>query len=253
MKKYMFIGLALVFLLISCEDDIVAPVPDNYGLTGRVLDKSGNIITGVKIYCLFNYYYFPNPEVPNLPYKISSVDSFGNALYQNFYNPVYNSAFVRYSLAADMDIKLVIKEYNTGLIKYNYSGYQYYGLYQHYLNKMVDSLQLENGCYIISLDLSKDGVTQFQDEKKMYVVSDLGAPNSLSDENGRYFFDYNKAFIADTIFYTVDGQNIYPQIIINQINFVFKKDGYLPEKISTELYPDILLGRDVILKEEELK
>lgn len=251
MKKYLFIVLSLVFLLISCKDDIVAPVPENYGLTGRVLDKSGNIIPGVKIYCLFNYYYLPNTEMLNITNKVSDVDSFGNELYQNFYNPVYNSTFLRYSLAADADIELLIREKITGQVKYEYSGFQYYGLYQHYMNKIVDSLQLENGNYTISLKISVNGVTQFQDEKTMFVISELGTPNSISNENGWYFFDYNKASIADTIFYTVDGQNIYVQKITNQINLLFRKDGYLDETIRTELYPDILLGRDVILKEED--
>ncbi len=253
MKKYLLFALSILLLLISCDDNIVTPEPNNYGLTGRVLDKSGNIIPGVKIYCLFNYHYFPNPEIPDLLFKNTKVDSFGYALEQNFYNPVYNSTFLRYSLASDADVELVIRERNTGLIKYTYSDYQYYGLYQHYLNKIVDSLQLENGSYFISLKVSENGVTQFQDEKKMYVISELGTPNAISDENGRYFFDYKKATISDTVFYTVDGQNIHPQVITNYINFIFKKDGYLPETINTELYQDILLGRDVILKEEELK
>ena len=115
------------------------------------MDESGNTISGVKVYYLFNYYYIPNLTATDKPMNETEVDSFGYALYQNFPNPVYNSSFIRYSLAADMNIELTVKESFSGTVKYTYSGFNFYGLYQHHFDEIVSSLQLENGCYLIVL------------------------------------------------------------------------------------------------------
>jgi len=248
---YAFALAALLFF--SCDDEILIPPVENYGINGRIMDESGNPISGVQVYYLFNYYYMPNLTATDKPMNETEVDSFGYALYQNFPNPVYNSSFIRYSLAADMDVELTVKENSTGTVKYKYSGFNYYGLYQHHLNEIVTSFQLENGGYTIALKVSKNGAFKYEAEKKMIVISDIGKPNSVSDGNGKYFFDYNKACIGDTLLYTTDGEHIYPNEITNQVNLLFKKDGFLTETISTSLYPEILLDRDVILKVEEVQ
>lgn len=248
---YAFTLAALLF--VSCDDEILTPPVEDYGINGRIMDESGNPISGVKVYYLFNYYYIHNLIATDKPMNEAEVDSFGYDLYQNFPNPVYNSSFIRYSLAADMDIELTVKENSTGTIKYTYSGFNSYGLYQHHLDEIVTSFQLENGGYTIELKASKNGTLKYEAEKKMIIISDIGKPNSVSDGNGKYFFDYNKACIGDTLFYTTDGEHIYPNEIYNQVNLLFKKDGFLTETISTTLYPEILLDRDVILKLEEVQ
>ena len=248
---YTFALAALFF--VSCDDEILTPPVKNYGINGRIMDESGNPISGVKVYYLFNYYYIPNLTAIDKPMKEAEVDSFGYSLYQNFPNPVYNSSFIRYSLAADMDIELTVKDNSTGKVKYTYSGFNSYGLYQHHLNEIVASFQLENGSYTIGLKVSKNGTLKYEAKKKMFVISDIGKPNSVSDGNGKYFFDYNRACIGDTLLFTIDGEYIYPNVINTQVNLLFKKDGFLTETISTTLYPEILLDRDVILKLEKLQ
>lgn len=253
MRNIIYVFALAVLFFVSCDDEILSPPVENYGINGRIMDESGNPISGVKVYYLFNYYYIPNLPAADKPMNETAVDSFGNDLYQNFPNPVYNSSFIRYSLSADMDIELTVKENSTGTVKYTYSGFNLYGLYQHHLNEIVTSFQLENGGYTIALKISKNGTLKYGAEKKMIVISDIGKPNSVSDGNGKYFFDYNKACIGDTLFYTTDGEQIYPNEIYNQVNLLFKKDGFLTETISTTLYPEILLDRDVILKLEEVQ
>lgn len=252
MKNLYFLSI-LILIFVSCETDIVNPPIANYGITGRVLDEAGNAITGVKIYCLFNYYYFRNSETHISDYINIEVDSFSYSLGQNFPNPVNNSTFLRYSLETDADIELNITNQNSGLVVYTYIDHKYYGLHQHHFNELVDSLQLENGCYIISLKVVKDGFMMFQEERKMFVISDLGKANSVSDDKGIYYFDYNKSSINDTIYYTHDGQSIYPLEIDNSMNFIFKKDGYVTEYVSTKLYDGVLLNRDVLLLKEEIE
>lgn len=253
MIKIIYLFAIAALIIIGCDDEILYPPEKNYGINGRIMDESGNTISGVKVYYLFNYYYIPNLTATDKPMNEAEVDSFGYALYQNFPNPVYNSSFIRYSLAADMNIELTIKESFSGTMKYTYSGFNFYGLYQHHFNEIVNSLQLENGSYTIILKVSKSGTLQYEAKKKMFVISDIGKPNSISDGNGKYFFNYNKASIGDTLLYTTDGENIYPNVITNQVNLLFKKDGFLTETISTTLYSEILLDRDVILKLEEVQ
>lgn len=243
--------LIISFLIIGCDDDTLTPLENAYGLTGRILDESGNTIDGAKIYYMFNYNYFPTSQLYKPFLTPANTDSFGYSFNQNFPNPVYNSSFVRYSLGSDVSIELTIAEKKSGKIKYSYSNYNYYGLYQHYFNNLVDSLQLENGCYVLSIKAITEGTTVFYDEKTMFVLSDLGAPNYTSDKYGRYFFDYNNASIGDTIDFTYDGENIYSRYINSQVNFLVKKDGYIPEVVNIELYKTILINQDIILKEEE--
>ena len=110
MKNIVYVFVVLAIFFIGCDEEILYPPEKNYGINGRIMDESGNTISGVKVYYLFNYYYIPNLTATDKPMNETEVDSFGYALYQNFPNPVYNSSFIRYSLAADMNIELTVKE-----------------------------------------------------------------------------------------------------------------------------------------------
>ncbi len=228
MKKYYLFCSLLIFIFISCEDEIVTPLEKKYGIQGRILDENGDAIAGANIYCLFNYSYLPTQELQVLPFNNTEADSFGNALYQNFPNPLYNSSFIRYSLANAMDVELTVKDNSPGNIRYTFSEFQTYGLYQHHLNEIVNSLQLENGAYNISLKVSDNSVVKYKSEKVMFVVSDIGKPNAVSDNQGKFLFNYKDACIGDTIVVTFDGSNLYPEIITNEINLLFKKKDTSP-------------------------
>lgn len=251
MIRLFLLLIAIIFLIVSCDDDIVTPPPISYGITGRILDESGNILTGAKIYYMFNYNYFPNNKINIVPSIPSKIDSFGYSLNQNLPNPVYNSVFVRYSIATNLNVELTIQERSTGKTRVIYSAFNDYGYYQQYFNNLVDSFQLENGCYFLTFKAVKNGMIIFQETKKLFVLSDLGSPSCISNNNGVYLFDYSKACIGDTIYYTGDGNLIYPQQINNSLNFLIKKDGFVTEIVSTNLYPSILINQDIILKEEE--
>lgn len=251
MKKIYLMAFLVLCFFISCEDEIITPIEKNYGVQGRVLDENGNEIAGTNIYCLFNYSYLPMQEFLVSPFNNNQVDSFGNTLYQNFPNPVYNSSFIRYSLADDMDVELTVKDNSTGNIRYTFSKFQNYGLYQHHLNEIVSSVQLKNGAYNISLKVSENSEVRYKSEKTMFVVSDIGKPNTVSDEQGKYLFNYNDACIGDTIVVTFNGSNLYPEIINNEIYLLFEKEGYIPLVVKVSLYPEILINQDVILRKEE--
>lgn len=253
--KIIWIFACFIFINISCdyEDEtfIVEPV-QSYGIQGVVMDTSGKPLTDVKIYNLFNYNYIPNKNfIPKNNLNMTSIDSFGFQLFQNFPNPVYNSSFIRFSIPDNMDIELTLKNLVTGDIISIIEGFYNYGFYQHYLDTIVNKYQLENGPYLISLKAKKDEVLKFFDEKKLFVISDIGNPNIISNKDGIYFFDYKTSFIGDTIISTIDGTFTYPIPIGNRINLLFKKDGYIPAVIDAFLYPELLINRDVILIKEE--
>jgi hypothetical protein len=247
--SFIFVIISLIFN--SCSKSGINEPEQLYGLQGIVKDTVGKPLNDVSIYCLFSYSYIPNGSyVPEPVPKPTEVDSFTFKLEQNFPNPVYNSSFVRFAIPDDMNIEFTLKEKLSGSVKYDLSGFYYYGLYQNYLENIVTNYQLENSCYIMHLEAGKNGNPGFTAEKKLFVVSDIGKPNTESESNGYYFFDYKKACIGDTIISTLDGTNTNPILITNEINLLFKRDGYLPEIIKVSLYPELLINRDVILKKE---
>lgn len=253
MKYIVYVFALTALLFFSCDDEILYPPEKNYGITGKIYDDSGNPIAGVKIYYLFNYMDIPiYSAVEKATNNVSSAD-FGNKLYQNFSNPVYNSTFMRFSLDSETDLKFELKEKKSSKVIHSFSGRYSYGLYQHYFNKIVDSLDLENGMYIMELETSLGGTIKFKDQKTLVVASDLGKPNCFSDNNGDYLFNYSNAFIGDTINFTLDGENIYPNQVSNSVFLLFRKEGYYSKSVGYEIFPTILLNQDIVLYQELIR
>lgn len=251
MYKIYLAGLITLFIYVSCKDTITNPIKPDYGITGRIIDESGKPISNVNVYYLLNFSYIPNIQISDKSLNETNVDSFGFDLSQNFPNPVYNSCFIRYSLNSDADIELKITECFSGKVKYSFSKASYYGLYQHYFKNIVDSLQLENGFYKVELKAFNSGALTYASEKKMVVISDLGRPGSISDKNGKYYFDYDKSSIGDTLIYSLSDGYSYQIVIDKTVNLLFQKQGYSSEIINTTLYREVLLNRDVVMKEKE--
>lgn len=250
MRKLTFTFLSFMILFWGCSEEILPPSENVYGITGLIYDQNGIPVDGVKIYYLFNYIDIPIYNSSERPIGIDSVNEFENKLYQNFSNPVYNSTFLRFSLDSEMDLKFELKEKKSSKIVHSFAGRYNYGLYQHYFDRLVDSLDLENGMYVMDLETSNNGIVTFKSQKTLVVVSDIGKPNSISDNYGKYLYSYNDAFIGDTINFTLDGEDIYPQEITNSIYLLFKKDGYYSRSVAYELFPNMLLNQDIILYKE---
>lgn len=251
MIKIYLIGVLVLIIFLSCDDTSIIPPESEFGVTGRVIDESGNPITNVRVYYLFNFTYIPHLPGSDKPLNETKIDSFDYELFQNFPNPVYNSSFIRYSINSDADIELTLTELNSGIVKYSVTKPSYYGIYQHYFNNIVDSLQLENGFYKVEFKAFKNGILKYKSEKKLVVVSDLGKPCSTSDKNGKFYFDYDKSFIGDTLTYSTDDEYSYTLQIDKSVNLILRKEGYFDETINITLYKNILLNRDVVMRKEE--
>ncbi len=249
---YLVISTILFFLIFSCSDNIVNEPNETYGVVGLVVDTAGNPIPDVKIYCLYYKNYLPeNPVLFNDNFNFFEPGAFDFELKQNFPNPVYNSTFIRFSLPYAAEIRLTIKNIISGQIVYNITGNYVYGLYQLYLDEIVSNLKLENGNYIVTLVAKGISGDELIAENKLFVISDLGEPNTITKKNGFYFFDYQKAFIGDTVFIThTDDSSVFPKKLTNRIYLKFIKEGYYPTTISVDLIPNFLLRRDLLLYNE---
>jgi hypothetical protein len=254
MKTVIKISIIITFLfsILSCEKENPLQPIQKHGLSGIIMDSAGMPIQNVKIYCYYNFIYVPNPpKLMKEKFNINIPSSFGFGLYQNFPNPVYDGTFLRFSIPHNTNIELTIKNELSGTIVYRISEFYNYGYYQFYLQDIVPKLNLENGKYLVTLKAKRINEPDFVQVKNLYVVSDLGLPNAISDNRGFYYFNYNKSFIGDTVIVASnDVSYTFTNIIKNEINLVFKKEGYKTEFVKVRLFPSLLINRDVILIKE---
>lgn len=245
----------LTFYLDSCTD-LSTPSIDTTpkGLSGQILDTEGNPIDGAKIFCLYYLTHIPAEPVQTLKITFLSTQdgSFDFKLFQNFPNPFSNSSFLRFSLPQECTVFLRIRTKNSQASVYQYTDILPYGLYQRYLENLVDSLNLKNGVYRYSLQAQGvNGISYFS-QKDLLIVSNLGSPNAISNDRGEYFFDYGQAFVGDSVMVTQNDtmDNTYTIILDNHINLLIEKETYILKIITVELYPDVLLNQDIVLLKE---
>lgn len=263
MRRFVLVFLLFFPLLISAckNDEPTEPKPDlHYGLTGTVKDTSGTVLEGVSIYC---YFYYPSPNsIPfanNIqlntdgPVRLGKTAVFDFTFSQNFPNPVYNSTYVRFALPSDSHVELKITRGSSNTF-YSYSADCLSGLYQLYLESIVDSLKLKNGPYMISFSARTVKGEEFNAQKPMFVISDKGAPGAVTDSKGQYYFPFNDAFVGDSLVQvTADNYGGYTEYLNNNVNLVVKKNGYLTRVFSASLYSQVLLHYDIIMFKEDKK
>lgn len=171
-------------------------------------------------------------------------------MYQNFSNPFSQSTYLRFSLPRYCDIRLTIADRLDGSVKYVYTETLLPGLYQMYLHRLVDSLRLRNGPYSYTLWVNIGQGIHYQATRQMFVISDSGMPNSVSNVRGQYFFDYREAFIGDSVWYSYNGEDVYPYRLYNSVTLLVQRRGYVPRTFLVDIYPTILLRRDIVLIRE---
>lgn len=245
--------MLLASALCSCVQENVAPLIEEprYGLYGTVMDSSGRPLDSVRVFCLFSY-WFP-PEVKGSRFgltRLSDIDTFSFRLYQNFPNPFSQSTYLRFSLPRYCDIRLTIADRLDGSVKYVYTETLLPGFYQMYLHRLVDSLRLRNGPYTYTLWVNIGQGIHYQATRQMFVISDSGMPNSVSNVRGQYFFDYREAFIGDSVWYSYNGEDVYPYRLYNSVTLLVQRRGYVRRTFLVDIYPTILLRRDIVLIRE---
>jgi hypothetical protein len=255
--RYIVLIVFLPFFLISCSDLSAPPIDTTpKGLSGQIMDVEGNPIDEAKIFCLYYLTYIPAEPVQALKINRSSTQdgSFDFRLFQNFPNPFSNSSFLRFSLPQECTVFLRIRTKNSATTVYQYTDILPYGLYQRYLENLVDSLNLKNCLYRYSLQAQGVNGTSYFSQKDLLIVSNLGSPNAISNDRGEYFFDYGQAFVGDSVMVTQNDimDNMYKVILDNQVNLLIEKETYISKIITVELYPDVLVNQDIVLLKENM-
>ncbi len=244
--------LAIV-ALCSCTQENIAPSIEEprFGVFGTIVDTAGRPLDSVRVYCLFSWGFVPEPaKKGTVLARLSDVDTFSFRLYQNFPNPFSQSTYLRFSLPRHSDARLTLVDRLDETIKYVYTERLLPGLYQMYLSRLVDSLQLRNGPYNYTLWVNIGGGVNYEATRQMFVISDSGTPNTTTNRFGRYYFDYRHAFVGDTVWYSDDGEYVYPWRLDNTVRLLFTRRGYVQKVVSVELYPGLLLRQDVVLQRE---
>jgi hypothetical protein len=244
------ISILIDLSISSCVGDITPPTELPFGLSGRVVDTSGVPLSNVQIYCLFNFSYAPN-SLSDISFRNKTkVDSFSYLLEQNYPNSVYNSTYIRFSLPSTNRVTISVIQKSTGIEMFNYTNDFDYGLYQYPLINFVTNHQLTNGRYDIYLRADQNGQIKYQANRPMFVISDSGKPNIVTNGSGSYVFNYNDACIGDTLFWTQSGFNIDTTYISNYVYLLFRKEGYYPETRQFDLFPGLTFSQDVIMTKE---
>ena len=228
MKK--LILLALSFILIqSCSDKITEPVPEIiYGVDGNVIDTAGIPISGVEVYCLFDYGYIPDSTGVSLNKHLVLADSsFGNELHQNFPNPFSKDTYIRFSIKERSVVDLTVSSKVDGKVLYNEKDTLLYGLYQRYPGELGRGKELKNGPCEAVLTITTPADSVITLKKELFIITDRNVANSVTDNEGHYIFNYNEAFIDDTVkeCYYYNPNIVRDHIINNNITLLFKKTG----------------------------
>lgn len=250
--QFIFISFLffLIFSLYTCSEGPVGPVANiDAGVAGIVYDTSGHPLDSVRIYCLYSFFYNPIPMKSQANIlRISNSKKFEFNLFQNFPNPVQNSTFLRFSLPTSCSVNISITERATGKIRYTYSKSLLEGLYQLYLNNLVDSLQLPNGRYTYNIVAKSELDTEYNASKEMFVASDHGNPSDLTKTDGKYFFDYKNAFVGDSVaIFSSELIPIYNVVLGRNINLLLERRGYYSLFTSMNLSPKIQIHSDLIM------
>ena len=245
-----YISIIILSIINSCKESPTAPSEQVNGITGQIYGSDGKVLSGAKIYCLFYLYDVPIDNISHsILQKHTNVQDYQFELFQNFPNPFSNSFFLRFSLPEECVVELSIISKKTGITIYHQTNTLQYGFFQLYFKKIVDSLSLSNGLYHCRFKARGVSGKKYFDEKTLFVVSNSGASNAISDSSGKYIFDERDAFIGDTVSVMYNEQLAYTQILDRFLQLLIIKDGYVPQHISLELLPRTLLRHDIVLRQ----
>ena len=168
--------------LETCKDNPVSQGSGGIaGVAGTVYDTSGHPLDSVRVYSLYSFNIGYNMMSHRMHVdRINNVDTFGFNLYQNLPNPIQNSAYLRFSIPVPSSVSISLTDRMNGVVVYSLAESFLDGMYQLYLDNLVDSLQMHNGPYLYKFRAIGNGGQKYSGSKEVFVVSDVGRPNSVT-------------------------------------------------------------------------
>lgn len=234
--------------IMSCSD-VSGPFNDEIksGIKGVVVDTSGQALENVKVFSLYYTQFIPPDISRHISIKKNSNNNdFKFNLEQNFPNPFSNSTFLRYSLPNKATVNFNIIDKNNEIV-YQSTNTLQAGYFQYFLGNIVDSLQLLNGPYSYNLMALTENGNKYSDSKNLFIISDKGKPNSTTDKQGIYTFDYKQTFEGDSLVVKSNENDSYIINLTNTVYLLFEKKGYYSKTIRVTLLPNLMLIHDVVL------
>ena len=249
----LLISLTIIVLLFGCKDKSVEPVSEPvYGIGGKILSSSGAILPGAKLYCIYDQYSLPgDPAQLHAMKKPTNTETFPFELLQNTPNPIANSVYFRFSVPESCSIRLDMTYTADGGTLSLLNEPVEPGLYQRYFERLVETRQLKNGTYQCILTATGKSGAKYSGRIFVFVLSNLGSPNAVSDNKGSYLFNIKEACIGDSIFVQQDEWNIYTKYLRSSIRMLVVKDGYQTRLLDLSLIQGQLLAQDIILEENK--
>ena len=253
-------ALTLVTLTFiwSCKENPSGP--EVYaGVSGTVYSRDGLRLDSARIYCMYVFNwpdaYLQNNHPSSIHDNPSIVRTantgFGFDLAQNVPNPVSDSTFLRFSLPDPSTVRISITDPWNGHERYTYINHLLEGMYQLYLPDLVRSLNLRNGPYAYSMIAVSDSGSAYSASKELFVLSDHGNPNDVTGADGVYFFDYQSAFVGDSVIVNRnDFSTPYPVLLGRNVVLLVERRGYSAQPISVYLIPNVLVHADVVMGKE---
>lgn len=248
--------ISFVITILACQDSLTDPeqIRSEYpGVAGKVRNEEGKLLQGVKVYCLFQFYNVTESNTPkSLPKIPTEVTNFDFVLEQNTPNPIINSTYLHFALPVKSKVEIKIINPMSGKTIYQQRENLSEGLYQRCLENIVDSLNMRNGKYEYSIRAEGIDGNIYEDKKEMFVISNKGKANCVTDKKGYFKFKYPYAFQGDSICVNYsDSYGAYYWQVTPNVNFLFEKEGYISRTVPIYLYDSMVLSRDVVLKKED--
>ena len=235
-KKFLLIFLILFsFIQFSCEESIsISEIVQN-NIYGSVSDEQGRPVSDVKIFKKISQVPLYSLNQGSIPLRLEKfttrfVLDFNFELFQNIPNPFSHSTAIRFSIPENCSAEISIYNLNSNEKIYSQNMDLLYGLYQIYLEDIVNNLQMANDFY--RYEFSAVGSDSVYHAQKCLCVQNLDFLESenymaITKDNGTFIFETNELYPDSSLILVNERGEKESELNVQElIALVFAKEGY---------------------------